>query len=275
MVLSIKTGESPEVIKGLRKILLKTGYTCNNNCIFCHSVPFRAYPDLSYRELTMKIRSAVKAGAEMVVFSGGEPTIRRDIVALSKKASEMGLAVGLVTNGRMLGYESFLEQLLENGLSYILLSLHGSSEEIHDALVRCEGFHQAIQSLRLLRRHGVFVTVNVVVNKFNIGDLRNIVDRVFSEAPANLKFSFPEPKGAVLERFDELVPSIREAAEVVEDAMRYADEKSGGEFFIGCDGFTPCLIANYDRRKDDLFTHNYLAMSETFEEGFFEPDYGD
>lgn len=260
--------------KIIPKILIKIGYSCNNNCVFCHSTPLRNQPELSARQVLDKVRSGVAAfpAAGMVVFSGGEPTIRRDLPVIARGVAGMGLYFGLVTNGRMLCYEGWVEQLHGLGLRYALLSLHGGSAAVHDPLAMCESFHQTVGALELLKRYGIYVTVNAVVTKANIGALGEIAEVVFSGLPADLKFSFPEPKGGALERFDEIVPDIREAAAAVSDC---AEKAAPGEGLLGCDGFTPCLIPNFDSRRDDLLTHNFIAVSETFEGGFFPPDHGE
>ncbi|MCK5845788.1 MAG: radical SAM protein, partial [Victivallales bacterium] len=98
-----------------RKILLRLGYSCNNECVFCHSRDRRfKNADQGTDLITLRIEAAAEAGVDMVVFSGGEPTIRKDLFELCARAQSVGLEVGLITNGRMLYYKDYAERLYEN-----------------------------------------------------------------------------------------------------------------------------------------------------------------
>ena len=110
----------------IRKVILKLGYNCNNNCIICHASGNRNIPDLDTNSAKKKIRMVKESGASMVIFSGGEPTIRSDIIELAKYANYLGLNLGLATNGRMLSYPDFCENMKMTGLRYAYISLYGT-----------------------------------------------------------------------------------------------------------------------------------------------------
>ena len=61
------------------KALIKVGYACNEHCSFCHTLEVRHIQG-SAAEVDQKIRRAAVLGHEMVVLSGGEPTIRPELV---------------------------------------------------------------------------------------------------------------------------------------------------------------------------------------------------
>ena len=61
------------------KALIKVGYACNEHCSFCHTLEVRHIQG-STAEVDRKIRRAAELGHEMVVLSGGEPTIRPELV---------------------------------------------------------------------------------------------------------------------------------------------------------------------------------------------------
>src|SRR6185295_10259865 len=60
------------------KALIKVGYACNDHCTFCHTYDVRHIDDTADR-VAQKICRAAALGHSMVVFSGGEPTIRREL----------------------------------------------------------------------------------------------------------------------------------------------------------------------------------------------------
>ena len=111
------------------KALLKVGYTCNNSCGFCHASEHRAHGDLTTAQLRRKIARCAAAGYDTVVLSGGEPTIRGDLVALAGYARDHGLDFGLVTNGRMLSYAPLLANV--DGRTELAGAIVNLGEEAH------------------------------------------------------------------------------------------------------------------------------------------------
>lgn len=261
------------MIEHSRKVLIKVGYACNNNCVFCHSYDLRSNEDLTIRNVFEKIKKAKALNAEMAVFSGGEPTIRKDFVTLIQIVKSCGLRIGIVTNGRRFACETFLKTVLRFPVSYVYVSLHGATENTHNAQVRSNAFQQTLQGIQNISKENVFLTVNVVVNKSNIGELSSIADLLRS-LNLRLKFSLLEPKGAALNHFQELALHPCLAAQEVSKVI-HGIIHDGGKLRIGCDGFTPCLIKNYEAVNMDLFTDNFLYMTELYEKEFFKVDYGD
>ncbi len=248
--------------------LLKLGYRCNDACRFCHSAPHRGV-DLSTAAARRRVEAVARAGVEAVVFSGGEPTIRPDLVELVSCARAAGLQVGLVTNGRMLAYGGLREALLSAGLSRLYLSLHSHRAAVHDRLVRAEAHAQTLAAARFFSScGGVELLINCVVTRPNLADIWGLVDLVrgLGTQPRTLKLSFVEPEGDALASFDLLVPTLTEAAEVVARALR-AHEASGRRrgLTLAVDGFPPCLLPEARTHQSDLWTEGFLYLMEAFE----------
>ncbi len=256
-----------------RKALLRLGYTCNNNCFFCHSRCVGAQrTDLDTQECERRIKLATEAGAEMVVFSGGEPTIRKDIIRLCGYAVEQGLECGVVTNGRMLSYRGFAMNLLEAGVRYVLVSLHGGDRETHNRHVGAAAFDQTVAGLAAVSRLPVQLVVNTVLTDLNALNLRSVFEQIIPFAPLRYKISLPEPRGAVLSNMD-LALNPNSAAHAVADFLAACDIPPGVE--IGFDGFTPCLLEDYFTLNDDFFTHGFTHVWYPDEDRFSPPDRGD
>lgn len=251
------------------KAIIKTGYTCNNNCLFCHAIPKRKHGDLNLAGIKNKILLCKKMGVKMVLLSGGEPTIRNDLFLIVKFISENNLRFGIITNGRMLGYPNFLEKLIDNSLQYAYISIHGSNATIHDSITKTESFNQTLNGIRgLSGRGGIEVIVNYVVIKQNLEDLKNIAD-ILKEFNINkLKFSFVEP--ITLSNPDD-IPNIKTAADHIKDAMKYAISQN---LNTGFDGIPLCLMKGYEGLLDNLQTNNIRLMSESYEDKFYRTDQG-
>jgi pyruvate-formate lyase-activating enzyme/SAM-dependent methyltransferase len=253
------------------KALIKVGYGCNNHCTFCHTLDVREI-DGSSEEVERKIDRAAKLGHSMVVLSGGEVTMRKELIRWAARSSARGLDFGLVTNGRMLAYEELLDKLLKYRLRYVYMSLHGGTAKVHNSLVRADAFTQTYAAVKNLSGRGLDVTVNTVVTRQNLTHLRGIVDAMLPYPDITLKFSMVAPKGGADKLFDQIIPRVSDVAAQVKDAIDYGVEKSGGSGKYAHDGIPFCLLPGYESIYDDLKTHRFATMIEIGEPDFFPVD---
>lgn len=76
------------------KALLKVGYACNEHCAFCHTQDVRHVQGTT-AEVDAKIRRAAALRHSMIVLSGGEPTIRPELLHWARLSASLGLDLGL------------------------------------------------------------------------------------------------------------------------------------------------------------------------------------
>jgi MoaA/NifB/PqqE/SkfB family radical SAM enzyme/SAM-dependent methyltransferase len=257
------------------KALIKVGYACNEHCSFCHTLEVRHIQG-STAEVDRKIRRAAELGHEMVVLSGGEPTIRPELIHWASLTASLGLDFGLVTNGQMLAYGDVVEKLIERRLRYVYLSLHGGTSKIHNLMVRSDAFEAAFAAVRNLTGRGLDFSVNCVITRHNVLHLRGLVDTLLPFTDVAIKFSMVEPKGGGDKLFDHLMPRVELVAEKVMQAIAYGDRRvaelgqHGPSFSHGA--IPLCLMPGYEDRFDDLKTHAYRTMIEVGEPDFFPVD---
>jgi MoaA/NifB/PqqE/SkfB family radical SAM enzyme/SAM-dependent methyltransferase len=253
------------------KALIKVGYGCNENCTFCHTQDVR-HLDGAASEVHAKIERAARLGHTMVVLSGGEPTIRPELLEWAAHVARLGMSFGLVTNGLRLAYPKLVDALLGLRLEYVYMSLHGGTAEVHDRLVRTDAFGQAHQALRNLSGRGLDLTINTVVTRQNADRLREVVDLVLPHPDVTLKFSMVQPKGGGAHAFDALTPRVSEVAARVKDAIDYGLERAPNGPRFAHDGIPLCLLPGHEQRYDDLKTHGFATMVEIGEPDFFPVD---
>jgi len=259
-----------------RKALVKVGYACNNRCVFCHSAPLRGRVDASTELLLAKIAAARVQGFEMVVFSGGEATIRKDLGRLVQQVRREGLSLGFVTNGRRFAYRPFLDGLLGYGLRYVYMSLHGAVASTHDRLVGAGAFEEALAAIRNLATvPDLQLTVNTVVTAWNAAELEAIVDLLLPVGGLRLKFSYLEPKGDALQHLDDLLLPPAVAAGRIRVAVQHAQARGAADrgLALGWDALPPCLLPGLEALYDDLLTNRIEVMSEADECAFFPVDH--
>lgn len=251
------------------KALIKVGYGCNEHCTFCHTQDVRPI-DGAAEEVERKILRAAELGHAMVVLSGGEPTIRPELLAWARRIAGLGLDLGLVTNGLALAYPELVDRLVACRLRYVYMSLHGAVPEVHNRLVRTDSFAQALAAVRNLNGRGLdLLTVNCVVTRQNLGHLRGLVELVADLRDVTLKFSMVEPKGGAARLFDLLVPRVADVADAVLAAAARAREL-GVRVTHG--GIPRCLLPGLEDSYSDLRTHRYWTMVEVGEPDFFPVD---
>jgi MoaA/NifB/PqqE/SkfB family radical SAM enzyme/SAM-dependent methyltransferase len=265
----------PPGAKSGTKALIKVGYACNEHCSFCHTLEVRHIQG-STAEVDAKIRRAAELGHEMVVLSGGEPTIRPELIHWASLTASLGLDFGLVTNGQMLAYPEVVEKLLARRLRYVYLSLHGGNRKIHNLMVRSDAFDAAAKAVENLAGRGLDFSVNCVITRHNVEHLPGLVDALLPYPDVAVKFSMVEPKGGGDKLFDHLMPRVEHVAARVMEAIAYGDRRvaelgqAGPSFSHGA--IPLCLMPGYEHRFDDLKTHAYRTMIEVGEPDFFPVD---
>jgi MoaA/NifB/PqqE/SkfB family radical SAM enzyme len=136
---------------------------CNMNCGFCFR-PARI-KEVSTEEALKKIDQFKKQEVTSLVFTGGEPLLRHDIVTLIKEAKRKNLFTILHTNGLLLRKE-FVDGI-ENYLDQINLPLDGYNEETN-SLMRMKGhFQRILDCLDLLKNRKIKVIISTVATKIN------------------------------------------------------------------------------------------------------------
>ena len=114
-------------------------------------------------------------GAPVMLFSGGEPTIRKDMPELASYATSKGMRAVISTNGTLID-RAMARQLKEVGLSYVGVSLDGG-EEVHDHFRGVKGaFRRALEGLDYCREEGIKVGLRFTINKRNAVEVPKIFD---------------------------------------------------------------------------------------------------
>ncbi|MBK8255290.1 MAG: radical SAM protein [Polyangiaceae bacterium] len=256
------------------KALIKVGYACNENCTFCHTLDLREQNDDSDR-VVWKIRRAKALGYSMVVLSGGEPTIRPELLTWAKLVASLGLDFGLVTNGLLLSYPHVTSELIENcRLRYVYMSIHGGDAKVHRSVVRADTFDQAYRALELLAGRVPDLTANCVVTNANLPHLRAVVEKLLPLKQLAIKFSMTQPKGGGKHAFDVIVPDVEECAAAVKQAISHGEMLRGSEEWprFVHDGIPFCLLPGLHENYDDLKTHQFATMIESDEDDFVPVD---
>ncbi len=205
------------------KIVIFTGYSCNNNCRFCINSNKRGLLEKTTDELVKEIYMAKKRKADIIEIIGGESTIRPDYIHLVSVAKKIGIKEVLsATNGRIFSDFSSAKKIIESGINGLIFSLHGHNAKTHDYLTQSPGsFNELIAGLENLKKLGFKkVNGNTTVVKRNMRFLPDIAELYAKHKIRNVEYIFVDPTyGGAYDNFKQLVPKISEASVFMKKAI--------------------------------------------------------
>jgi len=255
------------------KIVLFTGYACNNNCRFCIEADKRALPSKSTAQLVREVYRAAARGADILEIIGGEAPIRKDfarVVALAKKA---GIAeVICATNGRVFSDFKLASAIVKAGIDSLIFSVHGASPRVHDALTRSPGsFRELGRGLANLRRLKFSrINGNTTVVKDNMADLEKVAAFYVKHGIPNVEYIFVDPGGGGAKSdFFNIVPRISEAAPFMRRALDIG-RKAG--FYRWKARYVPlCHFRGYEEQISEI-NERALFLTEHWAPDFTNTD---
>lgn len=142
------------------------GWHCNQKCLHCYAAgqPMGETPELSTEQWKTALALLRKANIPQVTFTGGEPTLRSDLVELVQAAA--WFVTRLNTNGRLLTPE-LCAGLYEASLDSVQVTLYSAEGNIHNQLVGVNGFSDTVQGIRNAVAAGLIVSVNTPLCSLN------------------------------------------------------------------------------------------------------------
>ena len=155
------------------------GYDCNLACDYCTITSEMRARALSTARVVSAMRTARAGGFEAVAFTGGEPTIRKDLLGLIETARAEGFSdVKVQTNGLLLASEANVARLIDRGVTRVHVSIHTHRKGRYDALVRREGSYPSmVRALQLLvARPEIELVVDLILKSDTFRDLPDAID---------------------------------------------------------------------------------------------------
>ena len=148
---------------------------CNLKCVHCyaHAKNKSFDNELTTDQGKQLIDDLADFGSPVMLFSGGEPLVRKDLPQLAAYAVEKGMRAVISTNGTLITSE-MARNLKEIGLSYVGISLDGM-EEINDRFRGVNGaFRSAMEGIKNSQAAGIKVGLRFTINKFNVNEIPKI-----------------------------------------------------------------------------------------------------
>lgn len=162
----------------LRNCQMAITTRCNQHCSFCSTTDFKGGQELSLLEYIGIVEQAKVLGAIHFDITGGEPTLRWDMLLLliNYITRKKDCVCSLATNGKILN-DNKINELKKAGLISILFDVQSIDPKINDE--RCQEEFSLGWVLLLTERAqevGLKVCFNTYFGMDNIEDIKNLAD---------------------------------------------------------------------------------------------------
>jgi heme d1 biosynthesis radical SAM protein NirJ len=210
---------------------------CNLTCRHCYSisgdVDFAG--ELSTPQVVAVMDDLRRFGVPVLILSGGEPLLRRDIFDVSRHAKALGFYVGLSTNGTLID-AAMAARIAAVGYDYVGISLDGL-RDTHDRFRRKAGaFDASLDALRHCRDQGIKVGLRFTLTRDNAAELPALLDLMHRERLDKFYLSHLNYAGrGNKNRTDDAVHAITRQAmdRLFETAWQDAQDGAAREYVTG------------------------------------------
>jgi len=150
-------------------VQLDLTYRCNERCVHCY-LDHDDHGEMTTTEIKKLLDELAAAGVFFLTMSGGEILLRKDFFEILEYARALLFSVKLKTNAVMIR-ERQAERIRSLGVQSVQISIYSHRPEVHDAITKVPGsLKRSLQAIRLLKAHGLNVTIADVLMLQNIQD---------------------------------------------------------------------------------------------------------
>lgn len=221
--LAILEGQSVAQAYGIPlAVLLEMTHRCPLQCGYC-SNPVemeRAGNELTTDEWKKVLTELAEIGVLQVHFSGGEPSVRKDLVELVRHANDLGLYTNLITSAVLITKER-LTEIADAGLAHIQISFQANDPALANRIGGFKNGHaKKLEVAQWSRELGLPLTVNAVMHRQNLHELRDMIALAVQLDADRIEVANVQYYGWALKNRAALMPTIEqidEATAIVEE----------------------------------------------------------
>lgn len=162
----------------LRMIAWEITRQCNLSCVHCRASAQKGpyLNELTTDECLGLLDNIVSFSTPVVILTGGEPLLRRDIFQIARHGTEKGLRLVMAVNGTLVD-ENMARKMQDAGIQRISVSIDGATAETHDRFRQVSGaFEGALRGMRSAKKVGLEFQINTTITRQNSNELPDILD---------------------------------------------------------------------------------------------------
>lgn len=198
-------------IQGMHTLWLNVTYRCNLHCLHC----FRAAGEVQENELTSQeiygvIDEFESLGGRELVFSGGEPLLRDDILDILHYANKKSIkSVKLITNGTLIT-SKIAKALKEIEPIYVQVSIDGATKKTADKVRGKNAFQKAVAGVKHLAEGGLAqdLVLSMTLMNTNLEELEKFIELAIDLGATGVHFPLFQPVGRGKKNQDQLTPDV-------------------------------------------------------------------
>lgn len=197
-------------------------WKCNQKCIFCYAAgqKLSSSEELSTEQWKMVIDKLAKANVPMLTFTGGEPTLRTDLVELI--AYSKRFITRLNTNGVNLT-KGLVNNLVKAELDSVQITLYSNDEKIHNELVGANNYKATVQGIINSVKAGLNISVNTPLCKLN-SDYTKTLEFIHSLGVNFVTVSGIICTGVAKDNHQKYDLNENELFEIIKNSKKFCDE---------------------------------------------------
>ncbi len=154
-------------------------FKCQNDCVHCYAGGSHQTTELTTEQWKQVINKLSEVGVFILTFTGGEPTLRDDLPELLEYAQNKGIVTGLISNGRKLKDEKYVDTLEKAGLDFVQITLESHLPKVHDAMTNSEGsWKDTVKGIKNVVKSEIYVSTNTTLSKHNAGEFLKTIDYI-------------------------------------------------------------------------------------------------
>lgn len=154
---------------------------CQLKCLHCRAeAQYKTDPrELTYEEGKKLIDEIYEMNNPMLVFTGGDPLLRKDVFDIAEYAVKKGVRVSMTPSATPNVTKESIEKAKEVGLSRWAFSLDGPTAEIHDHFRGTAGsFDLTLERIQYLHELEIPIQINTVISRYNYEYLDEMAELV-------------------------------------------------------------------------------------------------
>lgn len=172
----------------MKTLFLSPDYRCNERCVFCPCAEdARRYTPLTLSEMKESLDVAIeKEQIEMVLLSGGEPTLKKEILDFIAYVRTRNIKLGVLSNSLKFTSDRYLNKFLAiAGTDFELTTaFHSRNAMWHDQITQVShSFERSFRGIQNLIERGVQVTIKYNLNNLTYKDLPQYADWIYDHFP--------------------------------------------------------------------------------------------
>lgn len=250
----------------MRRLEFHITYHCPERCSFCseeHRMEqYSAFP-VTFARVATVLRQQAARGVDHVHFTGGEPTIHPQFIAVLQLAKKLGMRTSIGSIGTRLADPAFAALALPL-LDEALLSLHGPDAATHDALTRRAGSFDRLMraAAHAAASPGFRLYINSVLTRQNAGRFVETT-RLARSLGAQLQIiSNLTPEGAGEDNYDDLVLPLSDLRRLAPQILDAA-----GPMIVRFFGAPMCVLGPARLHSNDLHWNPRVTVEWTSQPG--------